>query len=746
MHIDEVPLDKRLIAILRSHGIANLFPPQVTAFKTKVLNGQNLVLAVPTSAGKTLVSEVSMLKAISEGKGKALYLAPLRSLAREKYLEFKKYSSLGIIVSLSIGDYDSSNTEFADSDIIVLTTERADSLIRHNPSWLSSVSVVVVDEIHLVNDEHRGPTLEMVLAKIRHLLPSVQIVALSATISNADEIAQWLDAELVKSEWRPVPLAEGVLLDDIISFADGSSMTINRRYSNPVIDLVTDTLKDKGQVLVFVSSRRSTVAVGKTLSRAVRATLDTETLQKLDTVAKQIARTPSVPEASRVLSDLVKSGVAFHHAGLTNRERSLVEDSFKGNLLKVIVATPTLAAGVNLPARRTIIRDYRRYESSRGSYPIPVLEYKQMAGRAGRPKYDDHGEAILVAKSYEEREMLLDNYVLAEPEAITSKLAAPSALRFHLLASIATGVTSTREDIDQLLSATFFGQQFSLTNITQQIDLALEFLQAGNLITSDTLGTYTPTVFGSRVSRLYISPKTAILFRDALTASEPSEKSSLLGLLHLICHSPDQPVTYVQRREIEDYDYFVEEHIDDLLIEPPDTWEEPIEYVAFLGEMKTARILLDWISEKSERDITERYGIGMGDVHRFIQTAEWLAYSASEIARVCGADHNIASLNELQMRLKHGVKKDIIELVNLKGIGRIRGRMLYQYGFKTISDLYAGRIEDIARVPTIGDTVASAIKAQLGAGISSDTPIDDVLIDDGAPIQMLLDDFEPDSK
>ncbi|MCF2137266.1 MAG: DEAD/DEAH box helicase [Candidatus Thorarchaeota archaeon] len=746
MHINEVPIDKRLIAIIQRHGIETLFPPQVTAFKTRVLEGQNLVLAIPTSAGKTLVSEVSMLKAISEGRGKALYLAPLRSLAREKYVEFKKYSSLGVVASLSIGDYDSTSTEFADSDIIVLTTERADSLIRHSPPWLSSVSVVVVDEVHLVNDEHRGPTLEMVLAKIRQLLPSVQIIALSATISNADEIAQWLDAELVKSEWRPVPLAEGVLLDGVIHFADGSSTTIDCRYSNPVKDLVADTLRDQGQVLVFVSSRRSTVAVGKTLTRVVRATLDAETLQKLDTVAKRIARTPSAPEASRILSELVKSGVAFHHAGLTNRERSLVEDSFKQNLLKVIVATPTLAAGVNLPARRTIIRDYRRYESSRGNYPIPVLEYKQMAGRAGRPKYDDHGEAILVAKSFEERDMLLDNYVLAEPEAIKSKLAAPSALQFHLLASIATGVTLTREGIDRLISATFFGQQFSLSTITQQIDHALEFLQAGDLITFDSLGAYAPTAFGSRVSRLYISPKTAILFRDVLSVLESSETPSLLGLLHLICHSPDQPVTYVQRRELEDYDYFVEEHIDDLLIDSPDTWDEPNEYVSFLGEIKTARILLDWISERGEREITERYGIGMGDVHRFIQTAEWLAYSASEIARVCGANHYIAPLKELQTRLKHGVKQDIIELVNLKGIGRVRGRMLYQYGFKTIDDLYAGRIEEIARVPTIGDTVASAIKAQLGDGIASDASVDEVLIDDDTPIQMLLDDFEPDSK
>ncbi len=740
MHIEELPLDRRLISIIKDNGVDILFPTQKAAFETQVLSGKNLVLGVPTSAGKTLVSEVCMLKAISEGRGKALYLAPLRSLAREKYEEFKKYAPLGIVVSLSIGDYDSSNGNFNESDIIVLTTERADSLIRHKPDWLKDVCIIVVDEIHLVNDSHRGPTLEMVIAKIRHLLPSAQIIALSATISNADELAQWLDADLVKSNWRPVPLLEGVLLDDTIRFSDGSSKTILRRSASPVSDLVVDTIAEGGQALVFVSSRRSTMSVARTLSRVTRLALDAQTLQKLATIANRIARTPSVPEASKKLAELFKSGVAFHHAGLTNRERTLVEESFKENLLKVIVATPTLAAGVNLPARRTIIRDYRRYESSRGNYPIPVLEYKQMAGRAGRPKYDKTGESILIAKSVEESELLFDNYVLADSEAIESRLADPEAIRFHLLSSIATGITPTRADITQLISRTFFGLQFSLGRIAQQIDSALEFLHDGNLISSDGHETFSPTSFGSRVSRLYISPSTAILFRDSL---RDNVTSSLLGLLHLICHSPDQPTTYVQRKELEDYDYFVQNHLDDLLFDPPDSWNEPFAYESFLGEIKTALVLLDWISERSEREITERFGIGMGDVHRFTQSAEWLAYSASEIARVCGVNRYFDSLKELQLRLKYGVRPELIELVSLKGIGRVRGRMLYQHGFKTTSDLYSGKFEEIARVPTIGSTIATAIKEQLGVpvAISSVSP-DDTLMGDELPLQTSLDDFE----
>ena len=163
-------------------------------------------------------------------------------------------------------------------------------------------------------------------------------------------------------------------------------------------------------------------------------------LKVLKRFAKDILE--ALPEPTRIcrrLSRCIEGGTAFHHAGLTARQRKTVEEAFKGNYIKILAATPTLAAGVNLPARRVVIRDHTRYDSSLGRIDIPVMEIKQMSGRAGRPKYDDVGEAILVAKNYEERSYLLENYVLAEPESIYSKLAVESAIRTHTLATIATG-------------------------------------------------------------------------------------------------------------------------------------------------------------------------------------------------------------------------------------------------------------------------------------------------------------------
>ncbi|MHA1942918.1 MAG: DEAD/DEAH box helicase [Candidatus Thorarchaeota archaeon] len=741
IRLEELEINKKIISHLQAHGISELFEPQENAFKTGVLDGKNLVLAIPTSSGKTLVAEICMLKSILDGRGKALYLVPLKSLAREKYVDFKKYEELGITTAMSVGDYDSPGRSLNDADIVVVTTERADSLVRHKTEWIEKVGIVVADEVHLINDSKRGPTLEMVLAKLMQIVENIQIVALSATISNADQIAEWLNAELVKSTWRPVPLNEGVYLDGAINFYERgrrTSRNIARQRKEELADIVCDTLEENGQVLVFVSSRRSTVAVAKKIASSLRRYISDDTMLLLSKGAKKISSTPSAPEASKTLARLIANGAAFHHAGLDNKERVLVEDYFKDNLLKVIVATPTLAAGVNLPARRVIIRDYRRFDQDRGSYTIPVLEYKQMAGRAGRPKYDVYGEAVLFARTEPEHDFLIDNYTLSEPEAIISKLASPRAVRFHLLASIAAEMTQNREEIDSLIAGTFFSHQNGQMEIEYHISDALGFLENGGLIeTSSTMFSATP--LGRRASQLYIDPYTAILLRDILTETN---KHSTLGFLHLICYTPDQPLSYVTQTEFEEYAILLDDQINELMVEPPMEEEGPRTYSDFLAQLKTANLLHDWISEKTDKNITEQYNVGMGDVHRFVQSAEWLTYAASEVARIVDTPDHIPPLHNLRSRLRYGVKSNILELVSLRGVGRIRGRMLHNHGFTNLAELYKVPIEELARIPTIGSSIAESIKKQLGVDVKPRTRVEEQLLEDDIDsIQTLLEDF-----
>jgi len=184
-------------------------PAQEKAIKAGLLERKNLLVCTPTASGKTLIAELGGVKSILENKGKTIYIVPLKALANEKFKDFKKrYNFLRI--ALSIGDLDSADSYLESYDLIVCTAEKLDSLIRHHTSWLEKVATVVVDEVHLMNDPGRGPTLEILITMLRQLLKEVQIIALSATIGNPEELAEWLDANLIIDKWRPVKLYKGI--------------------------------------------------------------------------------------------------------------------------------------------------------------------------------------------------------------------------------------------------------------------------------------------------------------------------------------------------------------------------------------------------------------------------------------------------------------------------------------------------------------------------------------------------------
>ncbi|MFH1590616.1 MAG: DEAD/DEAH box helicase [archaeon] len=201
-----------------SSKFSHLRPAQEKAVKAGLLEGKSLLICTPTASGKTLTAEMAFSTAILSNKQKALYIVPLKALGSEKYKDFStKYSEL-FSVALSIGDLDSGEKSLADKDLIICTSEKLDSLFRHRIPWVKSIGTVIIDEIHLLNDPSRGPTLEILITMLRQLLEHVQIVGLSATIGNPRELADWLDATLVEDRWRPVPLAKGVYHDGTIEF------------------------------------------------------------------------------------------------------------------------------------------------------------------------------------------------------------------------------------------------------------------------------------------------------------------------------------------------------------------------------------------------------------------------------------------------------------------------------------------------------------------------------------------------
>lgn len=219
MHLDDIKkkIPQKLYDVL-SPEIKELRPAQEKAIKKGLLDGKSLLVCTPTASGKTLIAELAALKCILEHKGKAIYIVPLRALASEKFKEFSLKYGKFIKIALSIGEMDSADSYLVDYDLIITTSEKLDSLIRHHTPWLKSVGVVVVDEIHLMNDPSRGPTLEILLTILKDILPKTQFLGLSATIGNPEELAEWLNAEAILDTWRPVKLYQGVYLDGKIEF------------------------------------------------------------------------------------------------------------------------------------------------------------------------------------------------------------------------------------------------------------------------------------------------------------------------------------------------------------------------------------------------------------------------------------------------------------------------------------------------------------------------------------------------
>jgi len=685
-------IPREVAELYKKEGIRELYPPQAEAIERGLLEGKSLLVSVPTAAGKTMLAELAMLKAALSGE-RSLYIVPLRALASEKQAAFSRFSDLGIRVGLSSGDMERRDEYLGRNQIIVATSEKADSLIRNGARWIRDLSVLVVDEIHLLDSPNRGPTLEMTITKLMSLNPGMQVLGLSATVANAREVASWLGADLVESRWRPVELKEGVICDGVLHFPGETASIPSRR--DDLVDLALDTMNQKGQMLIFESSRRNAEATASKLAKTFSKGEGGLGRDGSRLSEKVLATGES--ETARKLAECVRGGVAFHHAGLLPEQRAIVERGFRSGEIRVIASTPTLAAGLNLPARRVLIRSYRRYEGARGMVAIPVMEYRQMAGRAGRPGLDPRGEAFLMAKSDAETRDLLEHYVQGEPEEIFSKLAMEPALRTHLLSTMATGFAKSAEELQKFVASTFYAHQQDAWHLDATIEKVLNFLIDSGMIDPDLR----PTPLGELVSRLYIDPLTARIVVDNLRTKE---KITDLTLLHLITMTPDMNTLYVQASDgwIEE---FIHQHYGELCFEENFDW--------MMREAKTAALLLDWISEEEDERIADRFRVGPGDIRRVAETAEWLMHSAGRLSEHLELGSTF-KIYQLEKRIHYGAGPDLLGLLDLKGVGRVRARKLHRAGYTSIEKVRGAELSDLAGI--LGPRIAERVFAQVRAG------------------------------
>lgn len=702
---DELDLPPEALEALKQQGFSELYPPQAEAVP-KALSGKNLVVSIPTASGKSFIGYAAALKTVLERRRKVLYIVPLKALASEKRDDLDRFADLGIRTVMSTGDLDSEDRRIQDADIVVATSEKADSLMRHRSTWMDEVGLVIADEIHLIHDPGRGPTLEVALTKMMRKSGDLQIIALSATISNAVDLAMWLDADLVTSDWRPTLLKEGVFLDNRIMFDGHDSVDIDEG-KEPLWMIIADTVKGGGQCIVFVNSRRSTESLADKHSKSMRE-LSPNPLSDKD--VKLLEGDADSTSLGRKLASCVKSGVAFHNAGLTYSQRRYVEEAFRKGEIKCIFATPTLAAGINLPARRVIVRDTGRFEANSGYSPIPVMEIKQMCGRAGRPGYDPYGESVLMAKNEDDARHLMNDYVRCDSESIMSKLGNEIVLRSHILGLIATGDVGSEEDIVGFIGDTFYGSESSMLGVESAVENVVDFLASEGMVQKTGEDGVTILPFGKRVSDLYIDPKSAVILRDAVMRMKPDTED--LMILHAITSTPDVMTLYPRKKDMDALLDLEEKYTGRFLCDVDG--EDDYSRELLLAALKTAVLLENWMNEVDEDTITDSMGIGPGDIRSRVDKAEWIMYAMTEIARLFNPSAE-KRMRPMMTRLKYGVRQELIELVSLRGVGRVRARSLFNAGIRNMADLMYIDVGKLAAIPKIGPALAKSLKEHAGA-------------------------------
>ncbi|XP_045358148.1 DNA polymerase theta isoform X1 [Leopardus geoffroyi] len=760
-----------------SFGVKKMFEWQAECLLLgQVLEGKNLVYSAPTSAGKTLVAELLMLKRVLEMRKKALFILPFVSVAKEKkyYLQ-SLFQEVGINVDGYMGSA-SPTRHFSSLDIAVCTIERANGLINRliEENKMDLLGMVVVDELHMLGDSHRGYLLELLLTKICYithksascqtdlaspLSNAVQIVGMSATLPNLELVASWLNAELYHTNFRPVPLLESVKIGNSIY---DSSMKLVREFQpslqvkgdeDHVVSLCYETICDNHSVLLFCPSKKWCEKLADIIAREfynlhhqaeglVRSSeLPPVVLEQksLLEVMDQLKRSPSGLDS--VLQKTIPWGVAFHHAGLTFEERDIIEGAFRQGQIRVLAATSTLSSGVNLPARRVIIRT--PIFSGR---PLDILTYKQMVGRAGRKGVDTVGESILVCKNSEKSKgiALLQGSLKPvrsclqrrEGEEVTA-----SMIR-AILEIIVGGMASTSQDMQTYASCTFLAA--SMREGKQGIQKNQDSVQLGAIeacvmwllenefiqITEASDGTegkvYHPTHLGSATLSSSLSPTDTLdIFADLQRAMKGFVLENDLHIVYLVtpmfedwttidwyrffCLWEKLPISMKRVAELVGVEEaFLARCVKGKVVART---ERQHRQMAIHKRFFTSLVLLDLISEVPLKEINQKYGCSRGQIQSLQQSAAVYAGMITVFSNRLGWHNMELLLSQFQKRLTFGIQRELCDLVRVSLLNAQRARFFYASGYLTVADLARANIVEVETVLKNAVPFKSARKA-----------------------------------
>ncbi len=691
---------------INNYPTLNVVQEKATEYLNKYVN---LVVSSPTASGKTTIFEMFMLDYLVNKKKKVVYLSPLKALTFEHFLETKRKFSkeFNLKVGVSTGDLDSSSKILSSFDVLFLTYEKFDSIVRHNPYWLKDIGLITIDEIHELGGD-RGATLEILITQIRNSFKEVNFLGLSATIKNSKDVSEWLNGKLIESNYRPVPLDVGILYNKRLFFdMQDKDIDENLNFSdNGLIDVVVDTLKKEKQIIIFCNSRKNTMSFAKKYSKIISKFTEPIKLKK---VAKEVAEVLEQPtQQCLTLYNVLSSGVAFHHAGLVYKQRQIIEDNFKNKKIKVIFATPTLAAGINLPAYRVVVHSIYRYSSGRMA-PIPINEFFQMAGRAGRPKYDDHGEAIVNVNKEADVQKIYQSYILAGPSEIESQLAKINLLRTNLLSIIMINNFESFKDIIIYFSQTFyfhlFGNNQELKETIREIInefVEYEFLEGDNVF-------FKITKLGKKVCLLYLDPVSANNIINNLKKEKTNDYLDIKRIYTITNTNELHPyLNYTSKNE--DYLFDLFENIKkDIFFDYED--------INLLKKIHLSRLIEDWISEEKEDKIIIKYNSSPGHIQEITNRTKWICHCILELCDFVGVSlTEYKEYKNLSTRIEYGIKQELVELVKLKNIGRVRARKLFENNIKTVNDIKKDYEKFIAIVGKHGEKALKELDIDYQSG------------------------------
>ncbi|XP_029353156.1 DNA polymerase theta [Echeneis naucrates] len=745
-------LPKPVLERYHKYGVTHMFEWQAQCLTVgRVLQGGNLVYSAPTSAGKTLVSELLMLKRVLETKKKALFILPFVSVAKEKmhYLQ-SIFEEAGVCVEGYIGSTSAAGG-FTALDVAVCTIEKANSLVNRliEEDNMDLLGMVVVDELHMVGDSGRGYLLELLLTKICYitqkrnttgsLSDGVQIIGMSATLPNLSLLASWLNAELYQTDYRPVPLQEHLKVGCNIY---DKSLSVVRQFTplphikgddDHIVSLCYETVRGGHSVLLFCPSKNWCEKLADSIAREfynLRHTdrqadaepqpvcLDQEGL--VDVVA-QLRRTPAGLDP--ILQRTMPWGVAFHHAGLTFDERDVLEGAFRHGTVRVLAATSTLSSGVNLPARRVIIRT-----PTFNGHLLDPLTYKQMAGRAGRKGVDTTGESLLVCKEAERQkgisllkgalQPISSCLVRQEGEGVTT-----SMLR-AILEIIVGGVASTPHEVKLYASCSLLAASMKCdskhksneeTKNKRSIEACVEWLMENEFISIQKNGEeerYCPTQLGAATLSSSLSPPEALgIFADLQRAMKGFVLENDLHILYLIT-----PL-YAEWTTIDWYQFFclweqlsssmkrvaelvgiqegfLARSVSGKLVAKT---ENQRRQMAIHKRFFTTLVLQDLVNEVPLGKVSSKYKCSRGQLQSLQQSASTYTGMVTVFCKRLGWHNMELLLSQYQTRLSFGVQRELVDLVRVSLLNATRARALYIQGLCTVAELARAPLADVEK-------------------------------------------------